>query len=106
MASPDAPAGYSGTPLDRKLGIKPGNRVLQAAAPRGFRLSPPGAVVQTRAGRRPYDLVLAFVRDRCDLSRRSSGVPTDLDENVLREVVLRVDQTWSGLRFVVRLGNR
>ena len=45
--------------------------------------------------------------------KRASGVPTDLDENVLRDVVLptgmvdnkvcAVDQTWSGLRFVVRL---
>lgn len=137
MAAPGAAAGYSGTPLERKLGIKPGHRVLLVAAPHGFTLVPQGAEVHTRAGRRPYDVVLAFVRDRRDLRRRldalraritptgslwlawpkrSSGVPTDLDENVLREVVLptglvdtkvcAVDETWSGLRFVVRLRNR
>jgi hypothetical protein len=48
--------------------------------------------------------------------KRASGVPTDLDENVLRDVVLptgmvdnkvcAVDATWSGLRFVVRLRHR
>ena len=126
-------AGYSGTPLAVKLGIKPGHRVLLVAAPDGFGLDVPAAELHRRAGARPYDVVLAFVRDRRDLQRRlaalqprltppgalwfawpkrASGVPTDLDENVLRDVVLptglvdtkvcAIDPTWSGLRFVLR----
>ena len=47
------PAGYSGTPLHRKLGIKPGSRVLLTAVPAGFDaavLDPDGAAtVQRRA---------------------------------------------------------
>ena len=44
--------------------------------------------------------------------KRASGVPTDVNENVLREVVLptgwvdikvaAIDETWSGLRFALR----
>lgn len=130
--------GYSGTPLPRKLGIAPGHRVLLVAPPDGFDLGPlPGVEVHRRAGPAAYDVVLAFVRDRNALQRRlgalrpritpsgglwfawpkrSSGLATDLDENVLREVVLptglvdnkvcAVDETWSGLRFVVRLRDR
>lgn len=131
-------AGYSGTPLPTKLGIKPGHRVLLAAAPAGFDLGPlPGVEVHRRAGSAAYDVVLLFVTRRHDLlarldglrtrltpagglwvvwPKRASGVPSDLDENVLRDVVLptgmvdnkvcAVDQTWSGLRFVVRLRHR
>jgi len=131
-------AGYSGTPLPTKLGIKPGHRVLLAAAPSGFDLGPlPGVEVHRRAGSAAYDVVLLFVTRRHDLlarldglrarltpagglwvvwPKRASGVPSDLDENVLRDVVLptgmvdnkvcAVDQTWSGLRFVVRLRHR
>ena len=131
-------AGYSGTPLPTKLGIKPGHRVLLAAAPAGFDLGPlPGVEVHRRVGSAAYDVVLLFVTRRHDLlarldglrarltpagglwvvwPKRASGVPSDLDENVLRDVFLptgmvdnkvcAVDQTWSGLRFVVRLRHR
>ncbi len=134
-------AGYSGTPLPRKLGIAPGARVLLAGAPAGFEddtLGPlPGVELHRRAGRAPYDVVLAFAPDRSALERRfrpssarltsagglwvlwpkrSSGVVTDLDENVVREhglaaglvdnKVCAVDATWSALRFVVRLRDR
>ncbi len=133
-----AVAEYSGTPLPRKLGIKPGHRVLLVASPEGFDLGPLEDVdLHTRPGRSPYDVVLAFVPDRRALERRfvpladrlvsngglwiawpkkSSGVVTDLDENVLRDVglaaglvdnkVCAIDETWSGLRFVVRLRDR
>lgn len=134
------PFGYSGTPLPRKLGIKAGHRVLIVGLPAGFPvevLENPGAELHRRAGRAPYDVVLAFVTDRRTLVRRlealpprltpggalwfawpkrSSGVPSDLDENVLRAVVLptglvdtkvcAVDTTWSALRFVLRLALR
>ena len=136
MAAPTA--GYSGTPLPVKLGIRPGGRVLVVGAPEAFDLGPlPDVVVHRRAGRSPYDVVLAFAPDRRALLRRfgpardrlttagglwvawpkrSSGVPSDLDENVVREVglaaglvdtkVCAIDATWSGLRFVVRLRDR
>ena len=131
-------AGYSGTPLAGKLGIRPGSRVLLVGAPEDFDLGPmPEAELHRRAGRAPYDVVLAFAPDRRALvarfapssrrltpagglwvgwPKRSSGVPTDLDENVVREhglaaglvdnKVCAIDATWSGLRFVVRLRDR
>jgi hypothetical protein len=133
--------GYSGTPLPRKLGIAPGSRVLLTGAPAGFEdatLGPlPGVEVHRRAGRAPYDVVLAFAPDRRLLGqrfapaagrlttagglwvlwpKRSSGVASDLDENVVRahglavglvdNKVCAVDATWSALRFVVRLRDR
>jgi hypothetical protein len=131
-------AGYSGTPLHRKLGVKPGSRVLLSAAPPGFALdhTPPEAVVHTRAAG-SYDVIVAFCPDKARLDRRfaplserlttagalwvawpkrASGVATDLDENVVRDVglsvglvdvkVVAVDETWSGLKFVRRLRDR
>ena len=134
-------AGYSGTPLPTKLGIKPGSRVLLMGAPEQFAediLGPlPGVELHRRAGRSAYDVVLAFTpdlralqqrfgpaRDRLTTAgglwvawpKRSSGLATDLDENVVRDFglatglvdnkVCAIDATWSGLRFVVRLKDR
>jgi hypothetical protein len=108
--SPEATAGYSGTPLHRKLGIKPGHHVLAAGVPPGWdltQLDPEHvATVQTRAGRTPYDVVVAFCPDLAAMERRlpqlllrvsdqgrlwvcwpkrASGVRTDLDDGVVRE---------------------
>lgn len=128
-------AGYSATPLDRKLGIAPGAVVALLGAPPGFEqlLGPlAGVDVRRRLGGE-LDVIVAFFTRRARLERRlgamraglrsggglwiawpkrSSGVATDLDEHVLREVVLptglvdnkvcAIDATWSGLRFVVR----
>ena len=103
-----ASAGYSGTPLHRKLGVKPDSRVLITAAPPGFELDhiPPGAVVHTRAAGSSYDVILAFCPDARRLEarlatavgklttagalwlawpKRAGGVTTDLDENVVRD---------------------
>ena len=100
--------GYSGTPLHRKLGIKPESRVLLSAAPVGFAIDdmPRSAVVQTRAAGSSYDVVLAFCPDLRRLEQRfvrlaprlttagalwiawpkkASGVATDLSDNVVRE---------------------
>ncbi|MBB5078846.1 DUF3052 family protein [Nonomuraea endophytica] len=127
-------AGYSGTPLPQKLGIKPGHRVLATALPDDLDL---GAPVHTRAGREPYDVILIFCGDFADLRRRfataagrlvsdgglwvcwpkrASGRQTDLGENLIREYglanglvdnkVAAVDATWSALRFVYRLADR
>jgi len=69
-------AGYSGTPLARKLGIREGHRVLLAGAPAGFDLGDLPALdfhaveVQRRAGATPYDVILAFTPDQRTLDRR------------------------------------
>jgi hypothetical protein len=125
-------AGYSGTPLPAKLGIEPGGRVLLDGAPDDVPLSG-----HRRPGREPYDVVLLFTPDATRLRarwpllvprvttagrlwvcwpKRSSGVPTDLTENVVRDFglaqglvdvkVCAVDATWSGLAFVRRLADR
>lgn len=127
-------AGYSGTPLPRKLGVRPDSRVLVVGAPDGF---DPGAPFHRRAGREPYDVVLLFCADRATLHRRfdaaaathapggmiwvcwpkkASGMQTDLDENTVREYGLNhgrvdvkiaaIDAIWSGLKFVIRLRDR
>ena len=102
------PAGYSGTSLVRKLGVKNDSRVLILAAPADFELPdvPSGAVVHRRAGAASYDVILAFCPDLERLltrlsanvpklttagalwlawPKRASGVDTDLDENVVRD---------------------
>jgi hypothetical protein len=131
--------GYSGTPLPAKLGIKPGHRVLLAGAPDDLDLAPvpDGVTVHRRAGHPPYDVGVVFCRDQRELVRRweqahrlvapegrlwvawpkkASGVPTELDENRVRDhglahgrvdvKVCAIDATWSGLGFVVRLADR
>ena len=130
--------GYSGTPLHRKLGIKPGHRVLLLGAPEGFALEglPEGVRVVRRAVG-TADVILAFHTRRAELARRLPGlrermapaaglwiawpkraakVPTDITEDVVRELALAaalvdnkvcaVDDTWSGLRLVIRLRDR
>jgi hypothetical protein len=125
-------AGYSGTPLPAKLGIKAGTRVLLDGMPDHVPLDG-----HRRPGRDPYDVVLLFAPDAARLHARwpalvprlttagrlwvcwpkkSSGVPTDLTENVVRDVglanglvdvkVCAIDATWSGLAFVRRLVDR
>jgi hypothetical protein len=129
-------AGYSGTPLPKKLGIKTGHRVLLAAAPGGFALAPLPAdvTVDHKPEAASYDVIVAFCPDAAALTdgfadwrarldtagglwiawpKKSSGVPTDLTENVVRDIglaagvvdnkVCAIDETWSGLRLVIRL---
>jgi len=126
-------AGYSGTPLPRKLGIKDGARVRLAGAPAGFAST---LGVEARPGGEA-DVIVLFSRTADDMARRfpglrkalhpagglwvawpkkASGVATDLDESVVRgyglsqglvdNKVCAIDDTWSGLRFVVRLSDR
>jgi hypothetical protein len=128
-------AGYSGTPLPRKLGVKAESRVLLVAAPPGFTLD--GVAVHTRRGRDPYDVIVLFCSDARTLRSRftdltgalttagalwacwpkkASGVVTDLGEKLVREhgldvglvdvKVVAVDATWSGLKFVRRVADR
>jgi hypothetical protein len=133
-------AGYSGTPLPKKLGIKPGSKLGVFDAPSGFPKSLgalPDGVVQTTSLRGSLDVAIFFTKSKSVLEKRfaalakaiapagslwiswpkkSSGEKTDLDENVVRAVglhrglvdvkVCAVDETWSGLKFVVRLKDR
>jgi Protein of unknown function (DUF3052) len=135
-------AGYSGTPLVKKLGINEGHWVVLIDAPVGFDGTlgelPKGVKVAREVrGKGAVDVVLLFTKSRKDLERRfmkvaaglnpdgglwvawpkkASGVPTDMTENVVRDVALpkglvdnkvcAIDDTWSGLRLVYRLENR
>ena len=133
-------AGYSGTPLAKKLGIKEGHRLAFPSAPDGFRdllgELPEGASVRSRASG-PLDVAVFFTKRRTELERRlpalrraldpagglwiawpkrASGVETDVTENIVRELglanrlvdnkVAAIDDTWSGLRLVIRLEDR
>jgi hypothetical protein len=102
-------AGYSGTPLVQKLGIKPGARVAMLGAPPGFSLDlPDGATSRDRLGVHA-DVVLFFTTERARLEgridalakavnpsgaiwvawpKRASRVPTDMTENAVRDVAL------------------
>jgi len=134
-------AGYSGTPLPKKLGIKEGHTVLLANAPADFATTlgklPVDVTLTTTAAGHPVDVILLFVTALADVQARfaalaallvpnggvwvawpkkASGVPTDLNENLIREIglaaglvdnkVCAIDDTWSGLRFVIRLKDR
>jgi hypothetical protein len=132
-------AGYSGTPLARKLGVAAGGNVLLDGAPAGFTLGelPADVRVARRPGAGPYDVILCFCPDRARLAsrwpalhplttsagslwiawpKRASGLPTDLSEHVVREYALAngrvdvkvcaVDDTWSGLKHVIRKADR
>ena len=130
------PAGYSGTPLAKKLGYRDGNRVYLLAGPKNYRALvdplPPGILFEKLPGANT-DLVHAFFTDRAELSKflklarqtlkpdasvwvswpkKSSKVPTTITEDTIRELALplglidlkvcAVDDTWSGLKLVVR----
>lgn len=107
-------AGYSGTPLARKLGIKAGARVLLVRAPAGFLDSdlvelPDDVAVHTKASGAAYDVVLLFVRSAAELHerfepmtkritpagrlwvawpRKAGGFASDVDENAIRDLAL------------------
>jgi hypothetical protein len=127
-------AGYSGTPLPKKLGIRPDSRVLLLNAPEGFALD---GVAPVRRAQGMADVILSFHTERRDLHqrmpvlrermrqdgrlwiawpKRASKVPTDLTEDVVRELALEnrlvdnkvaaIDEIWSGLQLVIRAKDR
>ena len=109
-----APAGYSGTPLPRKLGIMPGHRVVLLDPPAGFAQTLGELPEGTQAGGRqpagqPADVIVCFVTWRHELAARlaelranlapagglwvawpkkAAKVPTDMTEHVVRELAL------------------
>jgi hypothetical protein len=132
--------GYSGTPLPKKLGIKAGFRVCLVEAPPEVRteLSAELAASETvHDGKAPLDFAMVFTKSKTMLTKefkriskllappgmlwvswpkKSSGVATDLDENIVREIglavglvdvkVCAVTEVWSGLKFVRRVKDR
>ncbi|HSX47916.1 MAG TPA: DUF3052 domain-containing protein [Candidatus Nanoarchaeia archaeon] len=133
-------AGYSEKSLADKLGIKPGFKVAIIKAPSGYdRLIkewPVGVSISRSLGGK-YDFIHYFTKGRSVLEavfqnlsqhiekngalwiswpKQSSGVKTDLNDNVVREIglaaglvdvkVAAIDETWSGIKFVYRLKDR
>jgi hypothetical protein len=103
-------AGYSGTPLAQKLGVKEGTTLVVLSAPPGFEIPelPSGVTAKNRLGART-DVVVFFTKERAALvakldalqaairpdgaawiawPKKASGVPTDLTEDVVRAVAL------------------
>ena len=132
--------GYSPKPLSEKLGIKPGTHVVALGAPTAYAKLlgdlPAGARVASRLAK-PSRFIHRFVSRRQELQgdfprlagsladdgtlwiswpKKASGVATDLNENVIRDMglplglvdvkVCAIDDVWSGLKFVRRLENR
>src|SRR4051812_39190000 len=74
-AKAGATAGYSGTPLPQKLGIKENHKVCVLGAPPGFSDTlgalPTGATVQTKlATKPPLDVIIVFITKAGELARR------------------------------------
>ncbi len=135
-------AGYSGTPLPKKLGIREGDRLLLLEAPDEFGallgVLPAGVTVSSRLkGKGQFEVIVLFMTRLAELQRRfraliprlnpsggfwvawpkkASGMPTDITEDRVRGVALpaglvdnkvcAIDETWSGLRCVIRRENR
>jgi hypothetical protein len=134
-------AGYSGTPLAQKLGFKEGFRAALVNPPKDFLKElgklPANVQIVTENLRKPLDLIVLFTDSERILKRefprlaqkladngmlwiswpkKSSGVATDLSENIIREIgldaglvdvkVCAVNEIWSGLKFVYRLKDR
>ena len=135
-------AGYSTTPLPKKLGIREGSLVALVTPPPLFAkalepLPKEARVVMGVPKKAPFDVAIVFATKKKDLESRlksamkslatdggiwiawpkkSSGLQTEVDEFVVRSTglasglvdnkVCAIDDTWSGLRFVVRKGDR
>ena len=129
-------AGYSGTPLAKKLGIKPGSRLFAVNAPADYAalVDPlPENVTFARTNADELDVVHLFTKTRSELiklidryktkikqngtiwvswPKKASGIPTEITEDTVREIALplglvdikvcAVDDTWSGLKLVIR----
>jgi hypothetical protein len=128
-------SGTSGKPVVQKLGIQPGFRIFAAGAPAAYDhiVGPlPAQVTIVTRLRGAVDMVHVFATEAAALDdrlpacrdaiapdgmvwvswpKKSSGVPTDLTDQVVRETglshglvdikVCAIDETWSGLKFVI-----
>jgi hypothetical protein len=133
-------AGYSGTPLVKKLGIKEKGRCYVSNPPEGYfdwiSPLPEDSTFKEKASGQ-FDFIHVFTADRKSFEKefmklkklivkdgmlwvswpkKSSKMPTDLDENIIRDFglteglvdvkVCAVNDVWSGLKFVIRLKDR
>ena len=132
--------GYSGTPLPKKLGIKDEFRVALLHMPEDVKAELQDALQKCQPHKinsKVLDFIFLFAKSRASLERdlfpasqalapagmlwiswpkKSSGVATDLDENVVRQSglaaglvdikVCAVTDVWSGLKFVIPVKNR
>jgi hypothetical protein len=133
-------SGYSGTPLVKKLGIRAGARLFVRSAPDNYAELiapiPPGVQTVTRMSA-TTDLAHLFATRRAELGtalncarramrddaviwvswpKKSSGVPSEITEDVVRELALplglvdikvcAVDETWSALKLMLRKSER
>ncbi|MGZ4986391.1 MAG: DUF3052 family protein [Chthoniobacterales bacterium] len=133
-------AGYSGTPLARKLGIRPNEKLIALHAPQNYAVLleglPDGVKITNRLTSGAV-FVHLFVRQKSELKKRlrelrtklddagilwiswpkkSSKVSTNITEDTIRAAALplgfvdvkvcAVDETWSGLKLMVRRENR
>jgi hypothetical protein len=126
--------GYSGTPQLKKLGIKPGLRLLVVGKAEDWDFAESLVDVEmVKPG--PTDVALVFVRAATELSlerwgqwifpagavwvawpRKAAGHVSDVDENAIRDSALElgmvdvkvaaIDTDWSGLKIVWRKENR
>ena len=133
-------AGYSGTPLAKKLGIKDDCRVALLHVPNEVRSELQAALAKCRIVKHaagPLNFIFLFAKSVAELERqlpaasqamtpdgmlwiswpkRSSGVATDLTEDVIRQSglaaglvdikVCAVTDVWSGLKFVIPVKDR
>jgi hypothetical protein len=133
-------AGYSGTPLPKKLGIKEKFRVTFIELPADVRSELREALRACDVSpdpKCPLDFAMVFTKSQADLKKhfsrtakqlapagmlwvswpkKSSGLTTDLDENIVRQIgldaglvdikVCAVNDVWSGLKFVIRVKDR
>lgn len=133
-------AGYSGTPLAKKLGLKAGTRTWALNMPESVRAEidrDAPAIERLEQPEPPVDLAHIFVTSitalDCELRmllpliardgtiwvswpKKASKVATDVTEDVIRAVALplhlvdvkvcAVDDTWSGLKLVIRKEHR
>jgi hypothetical protein len=128
-------AGYSGTPQLKKLGIKPGLRLVVLGADPDWDFAEPLEDIELlRQG--ATDVALVFVRSAVELAdmaawgewifpagslwvawpRKAAGHVSDVDENAIRDTALElglvdvkvaaIDTDWSGLKIVWRKENR
>lgn len=126
-------AGYSGTPLLKKIGIKEGDRVLVVNAPRNAPGELRDFVDKPPKKDKDIDVVLLFSMSQAEFReefakaakkiqpngmvwiawpKKASGIKTDLTEDVIRNFALEgvfvdvkvcaIDETWSGLKMVIR----
>jgi hypothetical protein len=132
-----AAAGYSKKTLREKLGIKSGTAVAIIDAPENYAQLTELSAFDTELDLEEYDFLHFFAQRAIGLGhafpvlvkrlkqdgmlwiswpKGSSGIETDLNENIVREIgltnglvdvkVAAIDDVWSGLKFVYRLRDR